>query len=95
LAVTSQEDWEDRTVVATINSAPKQGDQIEIDYLDGLVTVRINGVARIDSLAVPGPTGAAGRFLGIQNVQWIFVTSSWSPWFGPWSARDLPQDSGD
>lgn len=94
LNVDSNEDWDDRTVVATIDRVPQRGDQIEIDYLDGSVSVRINGVTQVDSLVVDGPVGAQGRFVGIQNRRQAFITASWSPWFGPWSARDLPLSGG-
>lgn len=94
-AVTSDEDWNDRTVIAAIARVPREGDQIEIDYLGGQVTVRINGTAHIDGQAVGGPQGSAGRFVGIQNRRQSFIGATFSPWFGPWSARDLSLDDGD
>ena len=85
-----------RTTLATIARLPQQGDQIEVDYLNGLVTVRINGDVRIDSMAVGGPAGAAGRFVGLQFEGGSNLFNTWrSPYFGPWSARDLPQENGD
>ena len=95
LAVDSDEDWDDRTVVATIDRAPIVGETIEIDYLDGYVTVRLDGYAHLTDVPVSGPQGAAGRFVGIQNRRQSLITASYSPWFGPWSARDLPQSNGD
>lgn len=95
LSVSSDEEWDDRTVLGTLPVVPQQGDRIEVDYLDGLVTVRVNGNAHISNLAVPGYQGPARRFVGIQNRRQSFITASWSPWFGPWSARDLPQSGGD
>lgn len=94
-AVDSDLEWDDRTVVATISRAPQQGDQIEVDYLDGEVTVRINGQVRINAQTVTGPVGAAGRFLGLQMRRQALITYMVSPQLGPWSARDLPQDNGD
>lgn len=90
LAVNSHEEWSDRTVLATIPRVPTQGDQLEVDYLDGLLTVRINGVAQVSDLPAPGLAGPAYRFVGIQNRRQAFITAAWSPWFGPWSAQDLP-----
>ena len=88
--------WDDRTVIATINRAPQSGDTIEVDYLNGLVTVRINGTTYLSDVAVGGPSGAAGRFVGIQTARGSDIFNTFhSPWFGPWSARDLPQDDGD
>ena len=88
--------WDDRTVIATINRAPQSGDTIEVDYLNGLVTVRINGATHLSDVAVGGPSGAAGRFVGIQTARGSDIFNTFhSPWFGPWSARDLPQDNGD
>src|SRR5699024_11349742 len=71
---------------------PRAGQAIEVDYLNGYVTVRINGTTYIDEQMVSGPAGAAGRFLGIQSRRQAWITWESSPWFGPWSARDLPQD---
>lgn len=90
LEVASDGEWDDRTVVATIPRVPQQGDQLEVDYLDGLVSVRINGDEYVSSVAIPGHQGPAARFVGIQNRRQAFITASYSPWFGPWSARDLP-----
>lgn len=92
-AVDSSSEWDDRTVIRTISQTPQEGDQIEIDYLDGLVTVRINGTEHITEQAVGGPQGESGRFVGIQNRRQAFITAVYSPWFGPWSARDLPQEA--
>ena len=84
-----------RTALATIDRVPQQGDQIEVDYLNGLVTVRINGEVRIDSMTVGGPAGAAGRFVGLQFQGGSDLFNTWrSPYFGPWSVRDLPQSNG-
>lgn len=88
--------WDGRTVIRTISRVPREGDQIEVDYLDGYVTVRINGTTYFESQMVGGPQGAAGRFLGIQTERTgnVFVAYP-SPLLGPWSARDLPQDVDD
>ena len=89
--------WNSRTVVQTINRRPSVGDRLEVDYIDGQVTVRINGQVEVNARAVNGPAGPSGRFVGIQNHR----TSDWlfggfpSPWFGPWTARDLPPSGGD
>ncbi|GLB62654.1 hypothetical protein NCCP2495_05320 [Dietzia sp. NCCP-2495] len=93
LAVDSDEDWDNRTVVATINRAPTVGDRLEVDYLDGQVIVRINDVERYNG-TIAGYSGTAYRFLGIQMRRAQFITSTTSPRFGPWSACDLPQESG-
>ena len=90
--VNSNEEWNDRTLIRTISTPPRAGQAIEVDYLDGYVTVRINGTTYIDEQMVSGPAGAAGRFLGIQSRRQSWITWESSPWFGPWSARDLPQD---
>src|SRR5699024_1941130 len=90
--VNSNEEWNDRTVIRTISTPPRAGQAIEVDYLNGYVTVRINGTTYIDEQMVSGPAGAAGRFLGIQSRRQAWITWESSPWFGPWSARDLPQD---
>lgn len=88
--------WDDRTVLATGGITPQEGHSIEVDYLDGRVTVRINGTVRIDSVTVGGPSGQAGRFVGFQTERTGSVFVSYpSPFLGPWSARDLPQDNGD
>lgn len=89
-------DWDNRTVIATLNLAPGNGHTVEIDYLNGLVTVRINGVQRVSGISVGGPTGAAGRFVGVQTERTgsVFLRSP-SPYIGAWSARDLPQENGD
>lgn len=92
-AVDSSEEWDDRTVLVSIPRAPQKGDRLEVDYLDGLVTVRINDQTVVDGLSAPGLAGAAYRFLGVQNRRQSFITASWSPWFGPWSARDLPPEA--
>lgn len=94
-SVTSSEEWDDRTVLAVISRVPTEGDWIEVDYIDGLVSVRIAGGTYVSDLAVAGFAGSAYRFVGIQNRRQSFITSSWSPFFGPWTARDLPQSSGD
>lgn len=88
--------WGDRTVLATIPLAPAKGHTIEVDYLDGAVTVRIAGVTRLSGVTVGGPVGQSGRFVGIQAERTgSFIAGFSSPWLGPWSARDLPQDTGD
>lgn len=88
--------WDNRTVLATINVTPVQGHVIEVDYLDGVVDVRINNTQLIAGLAVGGPVGAAGRFVGIQAERTGNVITAYpSPRFGAWSARDLPQSSGE
>lgn len=93
LSVTSNEDWNDRTVTASIPRVPAAGDSIEVDYLDGHVVVRIAGAERYSG-SINGFSGPAFRFLGIQNRRQSFITATYSPWFGPWSARDLPQEDG-
>lgn len=88
--------WSDRTVHATFGASPKVGDTIEVDYLDGVVDVRVGGVQYVTAQPVGGPDGAAGRFVGIQQERAQSGFSvQYSPNFGPWSARDLPQDNGD
>ena len=88
--------WDNRTAIRTISRVPRNGDQIEVDYLDGYVTVRINGYAYIDSQMVGGPQGSAGRFVGVQTERTgDFFIAFPSAALGPWSARDLPQDAGD
>ncbi|MCT1710701.1 hypothetical protein M3B38_01685 [Dietzia cinnamea] len=94
-AVDSDVDWNDRTVLATIPRAPRQGDRLEIDFLDGVATVRINDTPVVDGLPVSGMVGPAYRYLGIQNRRQAFILADYSPWFGPWSARDLPAEAGD
>ena len=88
--------WDTRTVVATIPLVPQVGDVIEIDYLQGLVTVRLNGQTVVAEQPVAGPSGAAGRFVGLQLERTRSFTGAAfpSPWFGPWTARDLPAESG-
>lgn len=87
--------WDGRTVVQVINRVPQNGDRIEVDYLKGNVTVRINGAVVVSSVAVAGPQGAAGRFVGIQTERTgDFLVAFPSAALGPWSARDLPQDAG-
>ena len=93
LSVTSNDDWDDRTVVASIPRVPAAGDSIEVDYLDGHVVVRIAGVERYSG-SVSGFSGAAYRFLGIQLRRQALITASVGPDFGPWSARDIPQEDG-
>jgi len=90
-------DWNNRTVIRTFGSAPKGGDTIEAEYLDGLVTVRINGVAYVESQIVGGPVGNAGRFVGVQTSRAgnAIVGYAISPRFGEWRARDLPQSGGE
>lgn len=94
--VAPSESWHSRTVVHTIARVPQEGDVLEIDYRDGLVTVRINGTQYVTDLPVGGPVGPAGRFLGIQHERtgdpiWPAFPSAW---FGPWTARDVPAGSG-
>ena len=86
--------WDDsKTVVATINVTPSVGHNLEIDYLAGELVVRINGLESARVANVGGPAGAAGRFLGFQLERTgDFFTAYPSPWLGPWSAQDLPQD---
>ena len=94
VSVTSN--WDTRTLVRTINLLPQEGDRIEVEYLDGLVSVWISGIKYITDQPVTGPAGAAGRFVGIQNerADGGFLVAWPSPWLGPWSARDLPQGNG-
>lgn len=94
--VAPSESWHTRTVVHTIARVPQEGDVLEIDYLAGLVTVRINGTQYVTDLPVGGPVGPVGRFLGIQHERtgdpiWPAFPSAW---FGPWTARDVPAGSG-
>ena len=91
--VNSNEEWNDRTLIRRISTPPRAGQSIEVDYLNGYVTVWINGSRVTGSQPVGGPAGAAGRFVGIQSRRQAFITWTTSPWFGPWSARDLPQDA--
>ena len=84
-----------KTVIRTVNVVPNNGHNLEIDYLDGYVTFRINGIEQFAGQLVGGPEGAAGRFLGLQFERTgDFFVAFPSPWLGPWSARDLPQDEG-
>ena len=83
------------TVLHTVNVRPAAGHQLEIDYLDGLVTVRINGTEVVTDRSVSGQSGAARRFVGLQLERTtVFLSGFPSPQLGPWSARDLPEDSG-
>ncbi|MGW8593241.1 hypothetical protein ACWGLC_16240 [Dietzia sp. NPDC055877] len=83
------------TVLHTINVRPQAGHQLEIDYLDGPVTVRINGTEVITEKPVSGQSGAARRFVGIQLERTtVFLAGFPSPHLGPWSARDLPESDG-
>ena len=83
-----------RTVIYTLPVAPAEGDEIVVEYHEGAVDVWINGTQYVTAQAVGGPTAAAGRFVGIQNNRTGTVSFYISPWFGPWSARDLPQSDG-
>lgn len=83
-----------RTVIYTLPVAPAEGDQIVVEYHEGAVDVWINGTQYVTAQAVGGPTAAAGRFVGIQNNRTGTFTRYISPWFGPWSTRDLPQSDG-
>ena len=83
------------TVLHTVNVRPAAGHQLEIDYLDGLVTVRINGTEVVTDRSVSGQSGPARRFVGLQLERTtVFLSGFPSPQLGPWSARDLPEDSG-
>ena len=86
----------DKTVIRTIDIRPSDRQTIEVDYRDGVVTVRINNEYVVDQV-VSGYSGPARRFVGIQNERTstggLFPTYFPSPWFGPWSARDLPMDN--
>ena len=88
----------DKTVIRTIDIRPSDRQTIEVDYIDGLVTVRINANPYLTDQPVAGHSGAARRFVGIQNERTssggLFPTYFPSPWFGPWSARDLPMGDG-
>lgn len=90
--------WNNRPTIASFPLAPATGQQIEIDYLDGSVVVRIDGVVRLEE-TVADPLGASGRFVGLQfdrDSRGIFGENRYrSSWLGPWSARDLPQSDGD
>lgn len=90
--------WSNREIIRTLDVRPAVGDRIEVDYLDGLVNVRINGVSRAVDVAVGGPVGVAGRFVGLRfrRINDIPLIS-WqpSPNLGPWTARDLPQGGAD
>lgn len=93
-----EEQWHagSRPVVATVPQSPRAGDRVVIEYNDGVVDVWINGEHRIADQQVGGPVGAAGRFVGVQLERTgAFLTFYVSPWLGTWSARDVPQDSGD
>ena len=86
--------WNDRPTIASFPLAPATGQQIEIDYLDGDVVVRIDGVVRLE-VTVSDPLGASCRFLGLQfDRDSTFINTYRSSWLGPWSARDLPQADG-
>lgn len=89
-------DWmTGRTVIRTISLRPQAGHLIEVDYLDGQVTVRINNNPYVTDQTVGGQSGPARRFVGIQSERTgNFLGYFPSPWFGPWSARDLPPDTG-
>lgn len=89
-------DWgTGRTLIRTVNTTPSAGHNLEIDYLDGYVTFRINGVEQFANQLVGGPAGSAGRFVGIQTMRnGGIIQPRPSPTLGPWSARDLPQDEG-
>lgn len=81
------------TVIQSISGRPEAGQSIEIDYLDGLVTVRINGQAYIVDVPVSGQSGPSRRFVGLQFERTGNVFAAFpSPWLGPWSARDVPAD---
>ena len=84
------------TVLHTVNVRPEAGHQLEIDYLDGLVTVRINGTEVVTDRSVSGQSGPARRFVGLQLERTMVLIRGFpSPHLGPWSARDLPQENGD
>ena len=84
------------TVLATINVVPSTSHSLEVDYLDGELVVRINGTEVSRIAEVGGPVGPTGRFLGFQAERATdgFFTYYPSPWFGVWSAQDLPQSAG-
>src|SRR5699024_7423619 len=90
--VYSNEEWNDRTIIRRIINPPRAGQAIEVDYLNGDYTGRINGSKVSDSQPVSGTAVAAGRFVGIQSRRQSWIKWKSSPWFGPWSARDLHQD---
>lgn len=87
-------DWlAGKTVLRTIDLRPAAGHLLEVDYLDGQVTVRINNNPYVVDQTVGGQSGPARRFVGIQSERTGNILAYFpSPWFGPWSARDLPQD---
>lgn len=87
-------DWSTgKTTIRTIYVAPVVGQNLEIDYLDGYVTFRINGIVQFSEQLVGGPEGAAGRFLGLQFTRTgDFFRANPSPYIGPWSARDVPAE---
>lgn len=83
------------TVLASIPIPPMQDHGVEVDYLAGELVVRIDGreVGRLPD--VGGPAGPAGRFLGFQTERTgNFLVAYPSPWWGVWSAQDLPQSAG-
>lgn len=83
------------TVLHTVNVRPAAGHQLEVDYLDGLVTVRINGTEVVTDRSVSGQSGPARRFVGLQLERTtVFLAGFPSPHLGPWSARDLPESDG-
>lgn len=89
--------WSNRTVIQSLGVTPRTGDRIEVDYLDGLVDVRINGVTLASAVSVGGPSGAAGRFMGLRfrRINTVpFISWEPSPQLGAWTARDLPQSDG-
>lgn len=90
-------DWSTgKTTIRTVYVSPSTSHRLEIDYLDGRVSFRINGTEYISDQLVGGPAGAAGRFLGFQFTRTgNVIVANPSPYFGPWTARDLPQDEGD
>ena len=89
-------DWlTGKTVIRTINIRPAASQTIEVDYLDGVVTVRINANPYVLDHVVSGQSGPARRFVGIQSERTGNILGYFpSPWFGPWSARDLPMGDG-
>lgn len=88
--------WDTRSVVATFGPVPAAGDNIVIEYHAGLVDVWINGEHLVVAMSVAGPSGAAGRFVGIQTDRAGNVFFAYpSPQIGPWNAKDIPADEGD
>lgn len=84
------------TVIETVGMMPNTMHNLEIDYKDGLVTFRVNGIAQFEDVFAGGPEGAEGRFLGLQMERTgnaLFANPS--PHLGPWSAQDIPQDEVD